>query len=103
MRFAKRLVTILFSYLPPDDERLYRLCQHYVDRYNGENNDDIHKNGELRFMRQTLGNCHTVFDVGANVGEWAALALNLNPTVNLHCFEPSQATYQRAWNCSLPT
>jgi FkbM family methyltransferase len=95
MKLLKSLVTSLFRFLPPDDERLYRLCRHYVDRYNGENNDDIHTNGELRFMRQTLGNCHTVFDVGANVGEWAALALSLNPTVNLHCFEPSKPTYQR--------
>lgn len=30
---------------------LYRLCKHYVDLYNGENNDDMATNGELRFIQ----------------------------------------------------
>ena len=81
--------------VPADDEHLYRVCRRYVDRYNGENDNDIHSNGELRFMRQMLPHCQTVFDVGANVGKWAALALTINPTLNLHCFEPSQTIYQR--------
>jgi len=46
-------------------------------------------------MHQTLVNCHTIFDVGANIGDWAALALNINPSLKLHCFEPSRETYQR--------
>jgi FkbM family methyltransferase len=52
-------------------------------------------NGELRFMRDVLVECRTVFDVGANVGDWTALALGINPTLTVHCFEPSEATYQR--------
>lgn len=42
-----------------------------------------------------------VFDVGANVGSWASFVLGINPKVNLHCFEPSKATYaklaQKEW------
>jgi len=57
----KRLASILSQFLPPYNTNLYQLCRRYVDRYNGENNDNIHTNGELRFMRQILGNCQTVF------------------------------------------
>jgi FkbM family methyltransferase len=81
--------------LPPDNIHLYRLCRRYVDAYNGENNDDMQTNGELRFLRQALTNCKTAFDVGANVGNWAELALQISPTLNLHCFEPSQPTFMR--------
>jgi FkbM family methyltransferase len=66
-----------------------------VDRYNGENNDNMRTNGEWHFLRHILKECHTVFDVGANTGEWASLALSINPNINLHCFEPSSATYTR--------
>jgi len=95
MKVLARFCFFLFSLLPPDNADLYRLCRRYVDTYNGENNDDMRTNGELRFLRQTLPNWQTVFDVGAHVGRWAELALQINPALNLHCFEPSQATYQR--------
>lgn len=78
----------------PANRLLYRLCKHYVDLCNGENNDDMETNGELRLMRQILPQCGTVFDIGANVGHWASLALKLNPYINLHYFEPSRATYE---------
>ena len=45
-------------------------------------------------MRQVLHKCNTVFDVGANIGHWAKLALQINPDLNLHCFEPSRSTFQ---------
>ena len=37
----------------------------------------------------------TVFDVGANCGEWTSLALSVNPRLLVHCFEPSGAAYRR--------
>lgn len=53
-------------------------------------------NGELRFMRSVLPRCVTVFDVGANVGDWTGLALSTpNLGLTIHCFEPSAATFQR--------
>ncbi len=78
----------------PKRRLLYRLCKRYVDLYNNDNNDNMATNGELRFMRSALPTCRLVFDVGANVGHWAAQALRVNPNINLHCFEPSYATYQ---------
>lgn len=95
MKALNQLNRFLFSRLPRYNPRLYHLCQRYVDRYNGENNSNMQTNGELRLMQQTLVNCRTVFDVGANVGHWTAHALNINPGLNVHCFEPSYVTYQQ--------
>jgi FkbM family methyltransferase len=52
-------------------------------------------NGEFRFMQRNLPRCETIFDIGANVGQWTALALRVNPKGNIHCFEPSWNSFQR--------
>ena len=78
----------------PRNNFFYRACKSYVDLFNAENNDNIHTNGELRLMRSVLPKCKTVFDVGANIGEWTALAMEINPLLQIHCFEPSDATFQ---------
>lgn len=96
-RVRKRLVRLgqfLLERVPPHSRFLYRFCQRYVDRYRGEGNPDIHTNGELRLLREVLGRCRTVMDVGANVGQWTALALDINRGLTIHCFEPSPTTYQ---------
>lgn len=95
MLFLKSLINQAVRCIPANNTHLYYLCRHYVDRYNSENNHNISTNGELRFMRQILNNCRAVFDVGANTGEWATLALSINPNLSLHCFEPSYVTYQQ--------
>jgi FkbM family methyltransferase len=73
----------------------YRFCRRYVEHYNGENNSDMYSNGEFRWLREVLPRCKVVFDVGANVGDWTALARNVNPAIQVHCFEPSGPTFQR--------
>lgn len=78
----------------PANPLFYRFCRRYVNRYQGENNCDIFTNGEFRWMREVLPECEVIFDVGANIGDWAALALEINPTLQIHCFEPCSATYQ---------
>lgn len=77
----------------PISNPLYRFCRRYVNRYDGQNNADMRSNGELHWLREVLPTCSTVFDVGANVGEWTTFALGINPKLSVHCFEPSQATY----------
>ena len=52
-------------------------------------------NGEQHLLQKILPDCSVVFDVGANVGDWAALALRINPELNIYCFEPSVATYEK--------
>ena len=76
-------------------KQIFSLCKRYVNRYNGENNDNIKTNGEMRLMRSVLPHCKIVFDVGANSGDWTDLALKINPNLKIHCFEPSSKTFQR--------
>jgi FkbM family methyltransferase len=66
-----------------------------VDHFNGDNNDDMHRNGELRFIREIIPRCATVFDVGANIGDWTDLVLSIKPQLKVHCFEPCTSTFQR--------
>jgi FkbM family methyltransferase len=50
-----------------------------------------------------LPRCQTVFDVGANVGDWTALALSIRPGLAVHCFEPSRFTYQKLLERKFPS
>lgn len=58
---------------------------------------DIDYNGERWLARQLAGHhkLSNVFDVGANGGEWAAMALEENPEARIHCFEICPPTFQR--------
>lgn len=78
----------------PRSSVLFRLCRMYVDFYNGDNNPDFELNGEAQTLRRLLPQCRVAFDVGANVGDWTALALHINPGLQIHCFEPSPETFQ---------
>lgn len=77
----------------PSNRVVYGFCKFYVDQFNGQNDSDMRRNGELRLMRELLPNCRTVLDVGANAGQWAQLALQINPRIELHCFEPNRAAF----------
>lgn len=90
------------AYLPFNSS-LFRFCQAYVSRHTRIVSSNIETNGELRFMQQYLNGCRVVFDVGANVGVWAWRALNINPQIDLHCFEPSRRTYQRLLSNNFPS
>jgi FkbM family methyltransferase len=95
--FLDLLVNILRLCRPymPRSSFIHRLCRAYVDYYNGDNNCDIQRNGELRWMKEVIPRCTTLFDAGANVGDWTDLALQINPLAKAHCFEPCPATFQR--------
>lgn len=79
----------------PENELLQRFCKRYINSINGDNNNDMHRNGELHWLREVLPNCKNVFDAGANIGEWTLHALEINPNLQIHCFEPSEKTFQR--------
>lgn len=79
---------------PPAQGLLYRACRSYVNRCTGENNTDLYSNGEFFLLKKLLPTSSVIFDVGANIGDWAELALSINPGLNIHCFEPSKATYE---------
>ena len=106
-RIYRRLNRILVRWLigrAPVDEGTFRVCKAHVDRFNGENNDDMTTNGELALLERVLGcnTCLTVFDVGASVGDWARLALSINPSIRLHCFEPSHLAFERLQSFDWP-
>src|SRR5512147_1947672 len=47
----------------------------------------IKTDGELDLMQKLIRPVDTVFDVGANVGEWSLYALELNRSIQLYAFE----------------
>ena len=79
----------------PVSQKIYNFCKAYVNKCDGDNNSDMKSNGELRVMQEFLPKCKTVFDVGANIGEWTKLAIEINPKLFIHCFEPSNKTYKK--------
>jgi FkbM family methyltransferase len=81
---------------------LEKFCVEYADRFAGENNGDIKTNGELRFLTRAIPGCTVVFDVGANTGEWTALALSLKPSLTIHCFEPIKDMFTRLASNKFP-
>jgi FkbM family methyltransferase len=87
-RYIARLVAAL-----PMPPLLYRLCNRYVELHDNDNNGDMRTNGEFRWLSQVLPQCEVIFDVGANVGDWTLQALDLNPGMEVHCFEPSGDTF----------
>ncbi len=46
-------------------------------------------------MKKYLLSSKMVMDIGANIGEWTTLALQINPNASIHCFEPSQPTFEK--------
>ncbi len=72
---------------------LYKACKSYVRSYEGYSYK-FHKNGEARLFSQLSGrDMRTVFDVGANVGEWSQIARSSFPHAAIHAFELSDTTY----------
>jgi FkbM family methyltransferase len=93
MSFASKVADALFSRLPCNSDVLLKLCRRYVDANRGENNQDVLRNGEEWLMRKKLPASKVVLDIGSHVGEWAELAIRINPMIDLHCFEPSHEAF----------
>jgi FkbM family methyltransferase len=96
------LIQVLLRKAPLESAPIYEACRDFANRHLGENNDDIHTNGELRLMQEKLPTCDTIFDVGSNIGQWATRALQINPAASLHCFEPSRPTFEKLLQAEFP-
>ncbi|HYM59857.1 MAG TPA: FkbM family methyltransferase [Thermoanaerobaculia bacterium] len=59
-------------------------------------------NGELRLLQKTVVQAELVLDVGANVGDWTLHALGANPSLTIHCFEPSADAFKRLSSRGFP-
>lgn len=79
----------------PYNGHLYNFCKSYVEKHDGDCNGDMETNGELRVMRQFLPCSSVVFDIGAHVGEWTNRALEINPQLQIHCFEPGRDNFTK--------
>jgi FkbM family methyltransferase len=79
----------------PSRERVASAARRYVDRFDGVNNDDPATNGEHWLIARALAGCPrpVVFDVGANEGGWTDAVHAAHADAEVHCFEPSGATF----------
>jgi len=72
---------------------LYKLAKKYIKYYEGFSYN-FNKNGE-QYVLKSLSNfpIKTVFDVGANTGEWSKLAAGYFNEADFHLFELSESTF----------
>jgi FkbM family methyltransferase len=72
----------------------YKICKRYIQWADGFSYD-FGSNGEKWVVEQlsTMG-LKTVFDVGANVGEWTNIALGKFQGATVHSFELSPSTFE---------
>ena len=72
---------------------LYVAARRILWGYNNED-VDIATNGERVFLqRMAARGLTTVFDVGANVGDWVAEVLTFSKTATVYCYEAIPTTY----------
>ncbi|MBC7323647.1 MAG: FkbM family methyltransferase [Acetomicrobium sp.] len=70
--------------------RYIALCEGYYNWYN------FQWDGEYKFLRQVVRGTSTpiIFDVGANIGQWAKMVLKECPHAILHLFEPFPPSFE---------
>ena len=64
----------------------------------GYNNCDMQSNGELLIINHCIKEHDTIFDIGANVGEWSAHVLEHITPSALYAFEPQPEVYSKLKN-----
>ena len=64
-----------------------------VDFARNQNNCAPDSNGEMTFMTRNAQGFQTIFDVGANVGDWTAEVSKLCPQAQIYSFEPVSKTF----------
>ena len=74
---------------------ILRKIQLLPDALKGQLFSSPEKNGEYKFLKKLISSKEnlTIFDVGANVGEYSEKILNFNKHVLLYCFEPVKSSF----------
>jgi FkbM family methyltransferase len=89
--------TIRALEVAPGRRALNRIGGYLYWRTRGENLDDPARNGENRLLeilaRRVLGPRPVALDVGANVGDWAALFVQASDGGRVFAFEPVAGTF----------
>jgi FkbM family methyltransferase len=71
----------------------YIAAKEYIKRYEGFSYR-FDCNGEAQLIKALSSETiHTVFDVGANVGDWTTIALKNFPQATIHAFELASSTF----------
>jgi FkbM family methyltransferase len=73
---------------------LYKYARKYVKLYEGFSYNFARNGEQLLLEKLALMDVNTVFDVGANVGEWTGMALDFFPKARIHSFELSEKTFK---------
>lgn len=55
--------------------------------------EDPEKNGEYKFVAKYIKDNMTIFDVGANIGDYTKKVISITPKLNIYCFEPVKSTF----------
>jgi FkbM family methyltransferase len=67
-----------------------------LNRLYENRNHDIYSNGELTVLKKiSKTNPSIIFDGGANVGDYSAMASQTIPNCKIYAFEPVEATFQK--------
>ena len=73
-----------------------RAAEKYLRAFNNQQNWDVRANGEAYALRTiTAATAGDVFDVGANEGQWASMALPIIGSRRLHCFEVALPAFDK--------
>ena len=71
-------------------------AEKYLRAYNNQTNWNVRYNGEANAVRAIASiSAGAVFDVGANEGQWASMALEVIDGKRLHCFEVVPQTFEK--------
>jgi len=72
---------------------LYKIAKLIVSYHNNDNNADMKTNGEVSFLNKNVKKFNTIFDVGANIGDWLMFANKLNCNAKIYAFEPFRKSF----------
>lgn len=69
----------------------------FPDAITGQLFCDPERNGEYKFLKKFLSSYGklTIFDVGANIGDYSEKILSINPLSIIYCFEPVNSTFSK--------
>lgn len=59
---------------------------------------EFREHGETWIQERFAGKFNTIFDVGANIGEWTNMTRHYHPNADIHMFEIVPHTYRRLLN-----
>lgn len=90
MIFFRKLLRIFRS----PSYAVYIVANKYIKWYEGFSYNFKNNGEEVLLRALPKFSTHTVFDVGANIGEWTLTALSHYPNANIYAFELSEDTFK---------